>query len=337
MLVLQQIKEKAERLKKAHSASPFKVLSLFSGIGAFEKALDNLQLSWELVNYCEIDPSASHSYSLIHRTPESKNLWDITKVNEKKIAKVDLITYGFPCQDISIAGKQRGLFDENGNKTRSGLFFDALRIIQATKPKVAIAENVKALTTARFKEQFDLILQSLNDAGYNSYFKVLNARDRNIPQERERVFIVSIRKDIDTGKFSFPCPQPSTKTIIDIMERNVSSKYNLSEKMLNGMMNTNYNIYKLSNRLIPYNGKAHTIVARFSGAPQIVQDLDTNKLRTLTPKECWRLMGFSDNDFEKAAKANSNTQLYKQAGNSICVPVIQAIIKQLILGGIFNE
>lgn len=149
---------------------------------------------------------------------------------------------------------------------------------------------------------------------------------------------MSIRKDIDTGKFSFPCPQPSTKTILDIMERNVSPIYDISEKMLNGMRNTNYNIYKLSNRLIPYEGRAHTILAGFARAPQIVKDLDSKKLRRLTPLETFRLQGFNDRDcnilIENGVKDSS---IYKQAGNSICIPVIQAIIKQLILGGIFNE
>ena len=121
-----------------------KYISLFSGIGAFEKALFNIGVPYELINYCEIDKYASKAYSLIHHIPESKNLWDITKVNETALpSDVDLITYGFPCQDISIAGKKQGFVSEDGKKTRSGLFFDALRIIEHCKPKVAIAENVK--------------------------------------------------------------------------------------------------------------------------------------------------------------------------------------------------
>ena len=107
-----------------------KVLSLFSGIGAFEKALDNLGVQKELVAYCEIDKYASMSYAAIHGVSESKNIGDITKVDEKKLPKdIDLITYGFPCQDISLAGKQKGLFNADGTQTRSGLFFEALRII----------------------------------------------------------------------------------------------------------------------------------------------------------------------------------------------------------------
>ena len=143
-----------------------KYISLFSGIGAFEKALFNIGVPYELINYCEIDKYASKAYSLIHHIPESKNLWDITKVDETTLpSDVDLITYGFPCQDISIAGKKRGFVGEDGKKTRSGLFFDALRIIEHCKPKVAIAENVKNLASKSMKGIFDIVLNSLNEAG----------------------------------------------------------------------------------------------------------------------------------------------------------------------------
>lgn len=209
-----------------------KILSLFSGIGAFEKALDYLNVKYELVNYCEIDKYASKSYSLIHNVPETMNLGDITKVDTSKLPKdIDLITYGFPCQDISLAGKQKGFFEEKvmdalkhlefteeeikdlylyitnekptdselfdklydefllyeedintllllgiNKLTRSGLFFEALRIIEDTKPKVAIAENVKNLVSKKFTTEFNIVLSSLEAAGYNNYWSVLNAK-----------------------------------------------------------------------------------------------------------------------------------------------------------------
>lgn len=132
-----------------------KYLSLFSGIGAFEKALQNLHIPYDLMGYCEIDKYASKAYSLLHNVPESMNLGDITKLDEKSLPDViDLITYGFPCQDISLAGHQKGLLNEDGSKTRSGLFFDALRIIEHTQPKVAIAENVKILQLRSFQSNF---------------------------------------------------------------------------------------------------------------------------------------------------------------------------------------
>ena len=232
-----------------------KVLSLFSGIGAFEKALTNLEVDFDLIGYCEIDKYASKSYAAVHGVSEEMNLWDVTKIDTSKLPKdIDLVTYGFPCQDISVAGKQKGFQNEDGSLTRSGLFFEALRIIEDTKPKIAIAENVKALTSKKFSEQFKTVLQSLEEAGYNNYWKVLNAKDYGIPQNRERVFIVSIRKDIDNGLFEFPKPFPLEKRLKDILEDEVDEKFYLSEKMTNYLFTIteknkargNGNVYKAS-------------------------------------------------------------------------------------------
>lgn len=214
-----------------------KVLSLFSGIGAFEKALDNLKTPYELVGYCENNKYASKSYSAMYNVPESMNLGDITKIDEKALqTNIDLITYGFPCQDISLCGKLKGLFNEDGTQTRSGRFFDALRIIEATQPRVAIAENVKNLTSKKFSEQFKIVLDSLEEAGYNNYWQVLNANDYGIPQNRERVFIVSIRKDIDTGMFQFPEGFPLKLRLKDMLEDVVDEKYYLSEKIVKNVV-----------------------------------------------------------------------------------------------------
>ena len=201
------------------------VLSLFSGIGAFEKALSNLNIPYNLLAYCEIDKYASKSYSAIHGVSEELNLQDVTKVDSLDILdNVDFITYGFPCQDISNAGKQRGFTDEEGNRTRSGLFFEALRIIEEFRPKFAIAENVKALTSKKFTEEFKTVLESLEEAGYNNYWQVLNAKDYGIHQNRERGFIVSIRKAIDKG-FTFPTPIPLELRLKDLLEDEVDEKY----------------------------------------------------------------------------------------------------------------
>ena len=209
-----------------------KVLSLFSGIGAFEKALDRLNIDYELVAFSEIDKYATKSYCAIHGVDESMNLGDITKVDENSLPKdIDLITYGFPCQDISLAGKQKGMFNDDGTQTRSGLFFEALRIIEATKPKIAIAENVKNLTGKKFKEQFELVLKSLEEAGYSNYWKVLNAKDYGIPQNRERVFIISIRKDIDKG-YELPEPFPLQLRLKDMLDDEVDKKYYLSDEQI---------------------------------------------------------------------------------------------------------
>lgn len=219
-----------------------KLLSLFSGIGAFEKALNNLNIKYELVNYCEFDKFASKAYSLIHNVPESKNLGDITKVDESTLPKgIDLITYGFPCQDISIAGNQQGLFNEDGTPTRSGLFFEALRIITHTQPKIAIAENVKNLTSHNKGITFKIVLDSLQEAGYNNYYKVLNAKDYGIPQNRERIFIISIRKDIDHNMFEFPEPIELDKVLNDMLEDEVDEKYFLSDEKINKIKYSSFN------------------------------------------------------------------------------------------------
>lgn len=383
-----------------------KVLSLFSGIGAFEKALDNLGIPYELVALCEIDKCASKSYQAIHGVDESMNLGDITKVDAKKLPKdIDLITYGFPCQDISNAGKMKGLFNADGTQTRSGLFFEALRIIEETQPRVAIAENVKMLTSKKFALQFKIVLDSLKAAGYNNYFRVLNAKNYGIPQNRERVFIVSIRKDIDNGSFKFPEGFPLEVRLKDLLEPVVDGKYFIKNELtrklvINQAMNEPQVLRLVRNEhgkqirkqyesgeivepwteMKQYEPRTDGIANTISTIPkdnillvreatktgyaeategdsvnieyptsktrrgrvgkQVAQTLTTkqnigvvvdgNKLRYLTPKECFRLMGFEDADFEKAKAVNSETQLYKQAGNSIVVSVVQHITKSLI-------
>lgn len=228
-----------------------KLLSLFSGIGAFEKALDKLNIKYELVNYCEIDKYAAKSYALIHNESESKNLGDITKVDTSKLPNdIDLVTYGFPCQDISLAGKQKGMFNEDGTKTRSGLFFEALRIIEDTKPRVAIAENVKNLVSKKFNAQFQIVLESLEQAGYNNYYQILNAKNYGIPQNRERVFIVSIRKDIDSDTFDFPEGFPLQLRLKDLLEDEVDEKYYLSQKLLNCFLSDGTHGYPRKERFL---------------------------------------------------------------------------------------
>ena len=358
-----------------------KMLSLFSGIGAFESALKNIGVDFEVVNYCEIDKYASKSYSLIHDIPESKNLKDVTKITEWDILDtVDLLSYGFPCQDISVMGEQKGFVNDDNTLTRSGLFFNALDVIKMFKPKVAIAENVKNLTSKRFSKQFKIVLDSLDEAGYNCYWQVLNAKDYGIPQNRERVFIVSIRKDIDKG-FTFPVKIPLTMCLKDLLESEVNEKYYLSDKMLayfesnselmrerkNGFIfsptngegiaksittmagsriTDNFIIVKepkleqvgtlnrptthdFSNRVYSPDGLARTLMG--DGGNQndkAGQYLIDEKIRRLTPRECFRVMGFKDEEFNKLVGI-SDTQLYKQAGNSIVVPVLEAIFTNL--------
>ena len=341
-----------------------KLLSLFSGIGAFEKALTNLGIEYDLVAYCEIDKFASKAYSLIHGVPEYLNFGDITKINEKSLpTDIDLITYGFPCQDISTAGLQRGFFREDGSKTRSGLFFDALRIIQATKPKIAIAENVKNLTGKKNVQPFQMVLNGLEEAGYNNYWSILNAEDYGIPQHRERLFIVSIRKDIDEGKFTFPAPVPLTTCMNDFLEDDVDESYYYSKEYIRNVKSKRFNSER--DRIQSRGGGSYrTLLAHDYKGPVIVADLnhygndqmnrifspeglsptlktvsgggrevkvqDGERYRKLTPREYMRLMGFADRDVDVLIENGiSKTQIYKVAGNSIVVPVLEHLFRQI--------
>lgn len=221
----------SDALKEDKPTRKIRLLSLFSGIGAFEKALQNVGIEYELVNYCEIDKYAAKAYSLIHGVSEDMNLGDVCKVDTSELQDIDLITYGFPCQDISIAGRQKGLYDDDGGYTRSGLFFEALRIIKDTQPRIAIAENVKNLMSEAFVEQYHAVQEGLGGVGYNNYVDILNAKDYGIPQNRERVFIVSIRKDLDIG-YEFPSPIPLKFVLKDFLEKNVPEKYYLTDETI---------------------------------------------------------------------------------------------------------
>lgn len=331
-----------------------RVLSLFSGIGAFEKALKNIGKDFELVNYCEIDKYASKAYSMIHNVSEDLNLHDVTKIDTSKLHDIDLITYGFPCQDISIAGRQRGFTDNKGSRTRSGLFFEALRIIEDTKPKYAIAENVKALTSKKFESEFETVLNSLNNAGYTNYYAVLNAKDYGIPQNRERIFIVSIRNDLNCGLFQFPIKRKLNVRLKDYLEKEVDDKYYIdnerSRNLINQIVTKNSIIEPTPVDGTIFDSKVkdicNCIPARYDAGiqnqksigcmviePSPRKGLKVNdmefRIRKLTPKECFRLMGFSDVDFD-SIHGISNTQLYKMAGNSIVVNVLEAIFKNLL-------
>lgn len=220
-----------------------KLLSLFTGIGAFEKALERLNVEYELVGFSEIDKYAIKSYCAIHNVTEDKNYGDISKIDENKLPDFDIMTWGFPCQDISIAGKLKGIKE---GETRSGLYYEGYRILKAKKPKISIIENVKNLTSKRFKNEFESILKDLSDLGYNNYWQVLNAKDYGIPQNRERVFIISIRKDIDNGKFTFPEKIPLQLKLKDLLEEVVDDKYYLTEKGIGRLI-------KMNNKLIRNN------------------------------------------------------------------------------------
>jgi len=207
---------------------------------------------WELVNFCEFDKYAVQSYCAIHGVDESLNLGDITQVDETKLEPFTFMCFGFPCQDISVAGKQAGIGwkcndcgyeynpltvhysernkcphcgSENIDKTRSSLVVEALRILKSIKPTWGIIENVKNLVSKKNKEGFDLLLNELHEYGYSTHYKVLNAKDYGVPQNRERVYILFIKAELDNGKFEWPEPFDNGLRLKDILEDEVDEKY----------------------------------------------------------------------------------------------------------------
>lgn len=428
-----------------------KVFEAFAGVGSQRMALRNLGISHEVVAIAEIDKYAIKSYEAIHGK-ETVNLGDISQIETEDIPDHDLFTYSFPCQDISVAGKQCGL--DMGSGTRSGLLWECQKVISVKKPKYLLLENVKNLVGKRHRENFDKWLEWLDSEGYSNYWKVLNAKDFGIPQNRERVFVVSILGEHEP--FEFPDKQELQLRLKDMLEDTVDEKFYLNTEkamqLINIITTENEVVDTVTCDATIKNPKikdvSNCITARYDAGIQNKQSIgmsvieaepkvsrlfgifDTDKrtrqaravydkegvcptldtmqggwrqpsvliknatkkgyleatvgdgidlaypssntrrcrvqkgmsqtlqtsdsigtvteiesevdfrIRKLTPLECWRLMGFTDTDFYKAQAVNSNTQLYKQAGNSIVVDVLEGIFSSLFLkqgGGSNNE
>lgn len=307
------------------------VNELFAGIGAFRKALIRTGIPHKIIGISEIDQSTINSYEAIYGA--TKNYGDISKVQCLDYA--DLWTYGFPCQDISVAGEQKGIIK---GETRSGLLYEVQRLLERANtdgklPKYLILENVKNLTGSKFLSQFEKWLEWLNELGYVNYWEILNAKDFDIPQQRERVFVISIRKDIDNGSFKFPTSKgETTRSYMDFVDTD------LTEKEQQAVYLDWCDLEKIKDFGAGYNfgGYVHkapiyrTIVANYGKITGNSGKFFRNsRLTCLTPKECWRLMGFDDEDYHKAEQVSGYKQLYKQAGNSIVVNVLEAIVLQL--------
>ena len=205
-----------------------RVLELFAGIGACSKALTNLGIEHEIVDAVEIDKYAIKSFNAIHGTNFEPQ--DITTWN--KDIECDLIMHGSPCQDFSVAGRGAGGDKDSG--TRSSLMYETLRIVEKLRPKYVVWENVKNLLSKKHRHNFDAYLDAMADMGYINNYKVLNAKDYGVPQNRERVFTVSIRKDIYKG-FFFPAPIPLEKKLKDVLEDDVDEKYYLTDAQVASM------------------------------------------------------------------------------------------------------
>lgn len=269
-------------------------------------ALERLGIEHEVVGIFEIDKYAIQSYEAIF--DKTLNLGDISKVDVKDIPDCDLFTYSFPCQDISVAGKLKGL-DKNSN-TRSGLLWDCEKIIREKKPKYLLMENVKNLVGKKFKSDFEEWLRILEDMGYINYWEVLNAKDYGIPQNRERVFCVSILGE--HTPYEFPEKFPLKLRMRDLLEDTVDEKFYLSQEQINKIKFSTFNFKtdfkdpkcvkinqigqhdteKRKNtsifRVYDDNGLVPSLTTMGGGhrEPHVIDDSPPFRVRKLTPKEC---------------------------------------------------
>lgn len=352
-----------------------KLVELFAGIGSQSMALRNLGLDFETVAICEIDKFAYKSYIALHG--DTPNLGDISQVDV--LPDCNLLTYSFPCQDLSVAGLMKGMDKESG--TRSSLLWEVGRLLRQyvdsdrALPKILLMENVDAILNRRNIRQFEDWIADLTNLGYTSSYQILNAKDYGIPQSRNRCFMVSV---LGNESFRFPEPVPLELRLKDVLESDPDPSYTLSEKALKGMIRRKergtVNGNKFGFKITDDNGIARAITtkppqntdtllmaAKLNGnfiqrtrvynpeglsptlcnmggggdrAPRITCK---DSVRCLTPRESWRLMGFTDADYDRAAEVCSKTQLYKQAGNSIVVPVLEAIFRGIYIDKTFTQ
>ena len=297
-----------------------RVFEAFAGYGSQSIALRNIGVDYEVVAISEIDKYAIKAYEAIHG--KANNLGDICKIDIKDIPEHDLFTYSFPCQDISIAGRQMSL--EEGSGTRSSLLWECKKIIEHCKPKYLLMENVKNIISKKHKPYFDKWLDYLESLGYVNYWKVLNAKHYGIPQNRERMFVISI---LDEHKpYKFPESKKLNLSITDLLEDYVEDKYYMSNVCIEKMK-------KYAPKTIE-EGIAPTLTTELSHStgknvsPKLCKVI--GEYRRITPREAFRLMGVSDIDIDKLQRVNiPETQQYKMAGNSIVVNVLEEIFKNL--------
>lgn len=245
-----------------------RILELFGGIGACSKALERLGIDYEIADYVEIDKYAVKSFNAIHNSNFEPQ--DITTWN--KDIKADLIMHGSPCQDFSLAGKQAG--GDEGSGTRSSLMYETVRIVEKLKPKYVIWENVKNVISKKHKHNFDNYIERMNELGYVSYYQVLNAKDYGIPQNRERVFTISILERnslgfaFDVSSFQFPPKQELKLKLKDMLEDNVDEKYYLQDYQIENIIKSTFT---QNNRRIQEKDWVDTLCARDWKDPKCVQ------------------------------------------------------------------
>ena len=314
-----------------------KVISLFSGYGTQELALDYCGINYVGVANCDILKTANTVYDAIHKT-QIGNLGDVSKVDEKTFPDCDFLTYSFPCQDISISGIQRGI----RKGTRSGLLFEVERIVEHNKPKYLLMENVKNLVSEKHMGPFQEYIDKLESLGYGNSWIVLNGADFGCPQNRERVFMFSVlgessesvRERLYSVK-KLDRKENNTNPMRPYLEESVSDRLFLNPPYTKNTPKANSVCrlvarrddikYDQTRRIYSIDGASPCLTT--SGSPQIM--LDDGRIRTITAREGYRFMGVRDSDIDRIlANTNlSDAAHIALAGNSICVPVMQAIFE----------
>lgn len=307
------------------------VLELFGGIGAIRKALIRQKISHKTVDYVEIDKKCVKSYNALYGEEfEPKSIVDYHPPDER----INLLMHGSPCQDFSRSGLKKG--GTKGSGTRSSLLFETIRIIEEMniKPKVVLWENVKGVLDRNLIASFFHYLKEMERLGYENKYEILNAMEFGIPQKRERIFVVSI---LGNNSFDFAkLEKTQARDISEFLEKDASNLYEVRQESMLRYIRGNPKNNNFRGRLKVIDKFAYTISTKQVRIPNSgIIDLGNGKYRYLTERECFRLMGFDDEDSNKlkaiypGRKGKLSSILYKQAGNSIVVNVLEAILKNI--------
>lgn len=330
------------------SDTTYKAIDLFAGIGGIRMGFDQaFGKKIETVFVSEFDEPAQKTYRANFDDPFDIS-GDITQIEASQVPDFDICLAGFPCQAFSLAGKRKGFDDDYKGRARGTLFFDMLRICtdRDNKPKVIFCENVKGLPIHDRGRTFETILGALREEGYVPFYKVLNSKNFGVPQNRERIYIVAFREDIAPETFDFPTHVGKKKTIEDILDdAPISPKYYLSDVYMETLRRHRAHHEALGHgfgyEIRELNGIAGAIVCGGMGRERnliidhrehsmtpvtnIKGEINKEDIRKMTPREWARLQGFPDSFNLTLA----DTQLYKQFGNSVTVPVIKAIANRI--------
>lgn len=324
----------------------YKSIDLFAGIGGIRIGFDNaFGEDIETVFVSEWDTYAQKTYTE-NFNDEFEIAGDITQIKEEDIPEFDICLAGFPCQAFSLAGKRMGFDDDYKGKCRGTLFQDVVRICEYHKPKVIFCENVKGLTIHDRGRTFKIIKGAFEQLGYQVYDKVLNSKDFGVPQNRERIYLVCFRNDIDSTEFEFPEGTDNTKRIYNILDNApIPTKYYLSDVYVETLRQHKARHeaagHGFGYEIRPLDGIAGTIVCGGMGRERnliidnrphsmiptthIKGEVNKEDIRKMTPREWARLQGFPE-DFKLVL---ADTHLYKQFGNSVTVNVIEEIAKKI--------